>query len=47
MIELYKKWKLRPRRKFDYTEIDQVLSSVDGHDKDDDIDIDDTNIAKV
>ena len=45
LIELYEKWKLRPRRKFDYTEIDQVLSSLDGHNNDNDND--DANIANV
>ena len=45
LIELYEKWKLRPRRKFDYTEIDQVLSSLDGYNNDNDID--DANIANV
>ena len=44
-IELYEKWKLRPRRKFDYTEIDKFLSSLAGHNNDNDID--DTIIANV
>ena len=29
--ELYQKWKSRPRRTFDYTEMDQFLSSHDVH----------------
>lgn len=31
LIELYEKWKSRPRRTFDYTEMDQFLSSHDVH----------------
>ena len=34
LIELFEKWKSRSRRKFDYTEMDQFLSSHNVHNND-------------
>ena len=52
LIELFEKWKSRPRRKFDYSEMDQFLSSHNVHNNDNDDDtgngiLDDAGIVKV
>ena len=53
LIELYEKWKSRPRRTFDCTEMDQFLSSHDVHNHNSNVDdtgssiFDDAGIVNV